>query len=743
MLLAIPRAQSACLVPPAACRGGKGNLSFRRALVLGVALIAVTLRADLQFDVFVGYGSSGGSDGIVREGCWFPVACEVFNDGPAFDAVFEFSSRQTGGGQVRQMKIELPTNTRKRFVFPLFAGSSRYATWQARLLDASGKVRAEHPNIQVQDVSRESYLVGGLGRSFAGLPVLPQAGSPRGPQARVARMTVEQFPDNPLALEGLGALYLNSEKALDLKVGQAAALATWVHGGGELMVGIEQAQDVTSTRWLGELLPIELTGTTTNRSRGEIHEWLAGGAGANPRDPYSLLEPDSTFEQGEFLVFTGVNHGGKVDLSVGGQPMVVSARRGRGTVTVLLFSPEREPFKSWKHRQWFWARLAGLPGDYFAPAQVATYGGISVDGVIGAMIETRQTRKLPVEWLLALLTVYLIVIGPLDYWWLKKINRQMLTWLTFPAYVAIFSLLIYWLGYKLRAGETEWSEFHITDVLPRDGGADLRGRTFASLYSSVNARYKLASDLSHAALRSEYRGFIGGGQESSRINAELVANAFRAEVGVPVWSSQMYVSDWIQAGDAPLSATLTRRGNQLSLAVENRLGRVLGPCFLVYEGRLHELGNLVANQRRAVTMEANGGRDLATFVRLNGARFQNAAMSRNQAFGRMQESRLDLTPDNAVAVSFISMMGSRRQQQSGIVGPPGTVSQAGPPQRGFVSPPGQELGNLLAKGDAVVMAWDAGQSPVANPLLRSKAPRANRNNMYRLAVPVTRAEGLP
>jgi len=712
------------------------------ALALAGLLLAAPVGADLQFDVFVGYGSSGGSDGIVREGCWFPVASEIFNDGPAFDAVFEFSSRQTGGGQMRQMRIELPTNTRKRFVFPLFAGASRYASWQARLLDNAGKVRAEHPDIQVQDISRESFLLGGLARSFAGLPVLPQSSGARGPQARVARMTVEQFPDNPIAFEGLNGLYLNSEKAPELTVGQAGALAAWVHSGGRLIVGLEQLQDVASTRWLRELMPAEPTNAVPLRSRGELHRWLTGGGRFRPADPYSGLEPDSAFEEVEFLAFAGPVREDRVVLSLGGQPLAVTARKGRGTVTALLFSPEREPFKSWKHRAWFWARLTELSAEYFVSPPAPAYGGLSVDGVLGDMIETRQTRKLPVEWLLVLLAVYLIVIGPLDYWWLKKINRQMLTWLTFPAYVAIFSLLIYWLGYKLRAGETEWNEFHLTDVMPRGEQAVFRGRTFASLYSSVNARYRLASDLPHAALRAEFRGVVGGGQEVGRIQAELLANTFRADVAVPVWSSMMYVSDWAQVGEVPVEAALTRHNNQLSLTVENRLGRAVGPCYLAFGTQLHELGSLGAHQRKTATLDERRGDDLAAFVHMNGARFQAAAMARHQAFGRMQQSRLDLTPQNVIAVSFISLFGSRLQPQPGGVGPPGSTSRpTSVSQRGFMSPPGQELSDLLAQGDAVLMVWDPDQSPVASPLLRSKTQRVARNNMYRLAVPVAPLEG--
>jgi len=731
---------------------GRGRHGFAALALLSLSL-AFSVRAALQFDVFVGYGSGGGNDGIVREGSWFPVACEIFNDGQGFDAVFEFSSRQIGAGQSRRMKIELPANTRKRFVFPVFAGASRYASWDARLLDARGRLQAERLDLRSQDLSWESVLLGGVARSFAGLPTLPPPKTNRGPQTRVARMTSEQFPDNPFALEGLRALYLNSEKAIELKVPQAAALLAWVHGGGELILGIEQAQDVTSTKWLRELLPVELTGATTNRSGGELQSWLASGVdlrapeaewgpGPSPHpsrpgqpppmrsrgpgapagtNPYALLRADAAFEEGGFFTFTGALRDGTVVVSAGGQPLAVSAPRGRGQVTVLLFSPEREPFKSWKHRAWFWARLLRIPGDFFEASNPIPYGGWSLDAVFGAMIETRQVRKLPVEWLLALLVLYLIVIGPLDHWWLKKINRQMLTWLTFPAYVALFSLLIYYIGYKLRAGETEWNELHLVDVLPRSERVELRGRTFASLYSSVNAKYKLASDQPFATLRGEYRGAVGGGREG-RLEAELVANSFRAEVAVPVWDSLLYVSDWEQPAAPPLAAKLSPQGGQYVLTLENRLGRKLGPSYLAFQGRLYRLAELGPNQHLTITLQPGSGADLALLVRATIPRFQTASSVRQQAFGRDQQARLELTPENVLAATFIT--------QAGVS--PGN-------QRGFVYPEGLELSPLLARGDAVLLAWDAGHSPVANRLLRVNPPRQAQNTMFRLGVPVTGA----
>src|ERR1044071_140674 len=112
--------------------------------VMALCCVADPARGALQFDVFIGHGGQpSGTDGVVREASWFPVAVEVQNDGAPFNAVFEISSSQMGGGQVRRTVVELPTNTRKRFVIPAFAGAGSYSTWDARLLDERGKVRAE------------------------------------------------------------------------------------------------------------------------------------------------------------------------------------------------------------------------------------------------------------------------------------------------------------------------------------------------------------------------------------------------------------------------------------------------------------------------------------------------------------------------------------------------------------------------------------------------------------------------
>lgn len=707
-------------------------------LLLSLCAFPQSSKAELQFDIFIGY------DNYVREAGWFPLVCEVFNDGPGFNAVVEITAGQIRSDQVRRIPIELPTNTRKRFVVPMFASAGRFVQWNAQLLDERGRVQAERQSLQPKFVSWEGYLMGALPRSFAGMPTLPDVAA-RNPELKpqAARLLVEQLPDHPIALEALDAIYLNSEKALELKVNHVAALLAWIQNGGKLIVAVEQLTDVTATPWLQQILPAELSGFSTVSLDEELYNWLRQpesmpsrrtslfsramlrpGGGNLEGTGYRDLKPDPALLNAEINVVTGKVRDGEVVATAKGLPLIIQAERGRGMITLLMFNPEREPLRTWKDREWVWSKLLEVPSNWYVSQPVRSYGGASIDGVFGALIDSRQVRKLPVQWLLALLVVYLLVIGPFDQYWLKKIGRQMLTWVTFPTYVVLFSLLIYFIGYKLRAGQTEWNELHVVDILPRtEQRAELRGRTYASVYSSSNARYPLAftppsadlADRTHATLRGELVDLFGR-QEGARANIVHYGNTFRAEVFVPVWTSLLYVNDWLQPADLPLIASISEQGAHWEVTIQNFLDRPLKEARIVIAGRVHDLEELPAGQKKVVKVSRTGGVQLESFVQQHGGGFHFAVERRRNPLGDGRQGWIDNPSLNAMVASFASLIPAHQGNRS------------------FVAPPGLDLTPAVDRGDTVLFAWDPGQS-FTNPLNQFKPPISQRNTLLRLVIP--------
>jgi len=242
-----------------------------------LALFAVleSRAAGPRFDVFLGYNNL-----LPRQG-WFPITCEVQNDGPAFNGIIEVSAENFGGGQTRRVKVDLPTSTLKRVVIPVFTASQAISAqvWNVRLLDERGKVRAEQNGLSAKAIPQDLPLVAALSRTGQGLPTLPELPSARIIQLSAsaygaARLQADTFPDNPLALESIDLLYLNSTKALDLKEPQAYALLAWLQNGGHLVVGVEQISDITGNPWLRDLMPCTLTDARNLNNHPLLDQWL-------------------------------------------------------------------------------------------------------------------------------------------------------------------------------------------------------------------------------------------------------------------------------------------------------------------------------------------------------------------------------------------------------------------------------------------------------------------------------------
>lgn len=708
----------------------QGLRRFTLCVLLFLLFSPLFVNANVRFDAFVGY------DGLVPTCSWFPITCELQNDGPAFTADIVVSSDQLSGGNERRVHIELPTGTTKRVFIPVFATHSRF--WNAQLVQGS-KVIADQPMLRPRKGSLAGMpIVAALSRTVAGVPTFPQIHSANSDLQPVgARLQPEMFPDNPLALDGMDVLYLNSEKALALDVPRAQALMAWLQRGGHLVVAVEQASDVNGNPWLRDLMPCKFEGAAVAKDHSDLQAWIQDESKSylSPDDFNSGLNSPQTkkrvrtivnsdirtddhFEATPLPIVTGKLTDGVVTIGSNDNPLAIEAMRGRGKITVLTFSPEREPFLSWTNRDWFWVRMSRASDSLFKSDEARAEGGrFSTDGIFGSMIDSKQVRKLPLGWLLLLLGGYLVVIGPLDHYWLKKINKQMLTWITFPCYVVVFSGLIYLIGFHLRAGDLELNELNIVDVLPdNEEHAVFRGQTYLSIYSPVNAQYPVMGKQTFASFRGEYGGNYGASTERSRASVLQHSAGFEAEAYVPVWTSQLFVSDWLEPGNAPLTMSAKATGSKWSVAITNESDRPFADAHIVLGGRIYELGTLAAGKSKTFELNQSDGTLVQQFAQRYADTFHRAVEQRNQSFGG-NALAVDNVAKGCIAASFASQMNQ------------------GNTWNNFTPTAGLDLSIFANNATAILFAWDEGHS-FTQPFNQFKAGRLHRNTMLRLVQPV-------
>ncbi|MDA0752407.1 MAG: hypothetical protein O2964_17015, partial [Verrucomicrobia bacterium] len=516
--------------------------------------------------------------------------------------------------------------------------------------------------------------------------------------------------------------------------------------GGHWIVAMDEPAEVTAVPWLGSLMPFVPTGVSSITWDGTFEEWIRNPSlksyPAPTCDPdlidqnqyrqsnaradslenrYTRVRSDDQVDAAPMPIVLGRVTDGTVLAEQNGIPLIIHAVRGRGQVTVLTFSPEREPIKSWENKPWFWAKLSGIPGRWFEVGNRNSYGGEGVDGLFGSMIESRQIRKLPVEWLMLMLVVYLLFIGPIDRIILKKLNKQMWTWVTFPAYVALFSGLIYYIGFKLRAGDSEWNELHVVDVIPFGQESMARGRTYGALYSPVTAQYELRSQRNLGSLRMEATGLWRGSQGGNRQSEMLkMSDGFAAGVSVPVWTSRLFISDWYDTlqNNVLEAQVSSSNGEPAMLTVRNMVPYAFDRLRLMIGDKVYDLDGLPQGPSASQTFDLTQTKSvyLRDFLRNHSSNFRPALDSRLRALGHTY--RLNKPFE---ASSVISMMGS-------------IYKLAGNGQN-FIYQSNLDLTRHLESDKAVLLAWS--ESDLGMQALNTFDPkRTAKNTLIRVVIPL-------
>ena len=166
--------------------------------------------------------------------------------------------------------------------------------------------------------------------------------------------------------------------------------------------------------------------------------------------------------------------------------------------------PETPARRPGRRRQRSWA----------AGAQFYQYGVSDLSSQLRVALEQFPGVKLiPFGWVAFFIFLYILLIGPGDYFFLKKVLKRMeLTWITFPTIVVTVSLVAYYAAYLLKGNDLLVNKVDVVDI---DQAAGLvRGNTWISLFSPQNRDYTIRTiplplDRDAAAGRAELVGRAG------------------------------------------------------------------------------------------------------------------------------------------------------------------------------------------------------------------------------------------
>ncbi|MHB0955658.1 MAG: hypothetical protein ACYC6N_18650 [Pirellulaceae bacterium] len=303
----------------------------------------------------------------------------------------------------------------------------------------------------------------------------------------------EQFPDRWFGYEGVDVLLLSTgttSPAEQLSAAQTDALLRWLQLGGRVVY--------SAGRRAPELFREEHPFYPLRPGTWQENDtyWKASGLENYARAAERLTSNDEaplalfTDLRGKVICFEGA--GGAND-----RAMVVQYPVGFGEVTYLALDLEQGPLAQWAARPRLLARLLQTRSEEEDSAigseglgQMTHLGYDDIAGQLrSALDQYSHVTLVQFSWIAGLLVLYILLVGPLDYFGLHRLSRPQWTWVTFPLIVVAFCLLAIWLSQRWKGNRVEVNQMDIVDVDLEQG--TVRGTSWANVYSPRATRLDL------------------------------------------------------------------------------------------------------------------------------------------------------------------------------------------------------------------------------------------------------------
>ncbi|MFO0913221.1 MAG: hypothetical protein U0795_09700 [Pirellulales bacterium] len=441
-----------------------------------------------------------------------------------------------------------------------------------------------------------------------------------------------KFPVDALSYDGVdlvvvslgasGAGGISEAAPGQMTVEQWGALREWVRLGGRLLTYGARGLDrpVIDGHPLLELMPGSVERITAQRQTSALEGFVGGG------EPLSRFVAPGELNFSLPAVVLRETVGRVVVTEGSGEnrvPLIVQRPVGLGHTTFVGLDLDQFPFTEWANTNRLIDRLLDLTlGEAYqqqdeGSQRIAHAGYADLAGQLRVGLDRFSgVAVTSFSWVALLIAVYILLIGPIDYWLLRRWNRRFVwTWATFPLLVVSGSGLAWTLARQWKGTERRLNQIDVIDWDIASG--QVRGTHWFQLFTPVSERQSWRLELGEPWRAGEgggtwltWLGFPGssfGGLHNppSRLGHELgyaapvtrdAAGRWQAEmrdVPMDAASSRGLSGRWWHTVGAPEIGKLTANtAGELAGEVRNPFPFPLSRLWLLHGRWVYELDEL-------------------------------------------------------------------------------------------------------------------------------------------------------
>ncbi len=514
--------------------------------------------------------------GHARVGSWMAIQVQLSNDGPAVKGEIRLAAGSTGRTRF-SVPVDLPTNSRQSYV--LHAQPPTFGrTVKVELVSGSESLVVADVPYTAHDGAQ--LVIGVLAEKPQGIVgQLHLDPSPNGSAAAIVTLGVADLPDRLEAWGTLDRLIWQDVDSSTLNIAQLTALRGWIAGGGRLVIAGGTAGLGTLSGFPDDLLPYRPTATVDVAPAA-----MTGLIGRLPANATDLPALAGTLRTGRPLATSG--------------DRVVAAEMdyGSGGVVLLGFDPTTNWLAETRDVDGMWRR--------FLPNRTAGGPVLSSDDsqIVNAVSQLASLALPPIGGLIAILGGYILLIGPINYLVLRRLDRRELAWVTMPALTVAFAVVAYVSGTALRGSDLIVNEVAVVRGAP--GATEGSAQVYVGIYSPTRSTYQVEVH-GGALLAAPTSGEFSGNGDATFLDLVQAEPAVVRDLAVGFSSLRTVRAD--APASVPLvTANLTFKDGVLSGAVTNGSAVTLEKVAIILGGSVAVVGDMPAGSTKPVSLRPSG-----------------------------------------------------------------------------------------------------------------------------------------
>jgi len=466
--------------------------------------------------------------------------------------------------------------------------------YKVRILDKNDKVIWENKPITFPTAKASNSVgIGILSDEYESLWYLPLMVFSNQDQNSERRTTAicdlgGQLPTDIRFLEMLNVIIINNYNTEKLTLEEINTLTKWVNNGGVLLIGTGPNYNKT-LKGLGDLNYINVTGTLSIAEIKNMKD--SSGNLFIPKSPLQIINATSSTGN---VVIEEENH-----------PIIFTKSSGKGKIIISAFDLGLSPFIDWSGKDKFIQNI--LAGDISR-----TYSGniISSNNTpyrFYSMIQYIPTNKAPsFKVIIAILMVFTVIVGPINYLVLRKLDKREMAWITIPALSAIFSLIMLIWGSGTSFKSPLMNNVSIIRINNELNSYDIS--TYSGVISFKNGDVNISSnediDISP--------NFSYGNNNYANFNNEDVVLEYILQKNNTisfknrgVWDIQQIMLKETRKLEQSIIQNLKLKGNIISGVIKNDTNIDLKDAILFYGFDFYKIGDIKSGESKSVNLSIN------------------------------------------------------------------------------------------------------------------------------------------